>query len=161
MLAPHLEPATPKFARARDTNQVDAIEILGSLLGGKAKAGGRGADILRDMFGGGGSAPRSQQQPQQPQSTGSIPSNTSVSANDLEDLLNVAIGRQPTGRSMPPASPPPPARTQTAPRPQPTHALLLRNINRESPRLPHPCPEVSPRLLHHTRPPASAKRIAR
>ena len=65
---------------------MDAIDILGSLLGHKSSRGGRGSDVLKDILTGGSrsSAP----------SSGSSPTNIGREAKELEDLLNVAQHRQ-------------------------------------------------------------------
>ncbi len=66
---------------------MDAIDILGSILGHKTSGGGRGGDILKDILTGGSrsSAP----------SSGSKPVDIGSAAKELEDLLNVAKQRQP------------------------------------------------------------------
>ena len=92
---------------------MDAIDILGGLLGGKARSGGGGGgSILKDIFGGGaaGSSPRSGSRAPSDQ-----PTDIEREAKELEDLLNVARsrqGQQPTGQSPrypePPRAPEPP-----------------------------------------------------
>ncbi|MCA9184852.1 MAG: DUF533 domain-containing protein [Pirellulaceae bacterium] len=100
---------------------MDAMDILGGLLGSKSGGGGLGAKILRDILAGGrSSGGQAPQQPSSPSSrtTSSGPPrgsrfDTDRSARDLEDLLNVAQDRhhQRTGqpRTHPPAAPPRPA----------------------------------------------------
>lgn len=66
---------------------MDAIDILGSLLGHKTSGGGRGGNVLKDILTGG---PRSSAP-----SSGSRPTDIGREAKELEDLLNVAKDRQP------------------------------------------------------------------
>lgn len=83
---------------------MDAIEILGGLLGRKAGGSGAGADILKDILMG-GKRPGSQPRPA-PQSRDSEPMDLEAQAKELEDLLNVANERKP-GRSPSPQQPAP------------------------------------------------------
>lgn len=72
---------------------MDAIDILGSLLGHKSSKPGKGSDVLKDIFGGGSrSRPSSSGPPK--------PADIARQSKELEDLLNVANGRQ-TQRSAP------------------------------------------------------------
>ena len=82
---------------------MDAIDILGGLLGHKSSRGGMGADILKDILGGGRRAPSRNQ----PGAVSPKPSSNDIQreAQELEDLLNVANGRSANRRS-PGASPP-------------------------------------------------------
>lgn len=107
---------------------MDAMDILGSLLGGKAQGGGRGADILRDIFGrSGGNAPQPESRGQAAPGGRQAPQDDRVDAGDLEELLNVAVNRTSNQRSAPPpmSRPPvqantmPPSRPAPAPRPAP------------------------------------------
>lgn len=88
---------------------MDAIDILGSLLGQKSGGGGLGGKILRDILGGGGGGggqpqPQSRTQPQSRPAPQRTPSNDlEGQARELEDLLNVANGR--SQRRSPPAEP--------------------------------------------------------
>ena len=87
---------------------MDMIDILGGLLGHKTSRGGKGSDALNDIFRRG-----SKQSP-----SGSKPTDIGREAKELEDLLNVAKGRQSGatgGRSTPQSSAPP-----TAPQSAPT-----------------------------------------
>lgn len=72
---------------------MDAIDILGDLLGQKKRQSGKGSDILKDIFGR-GSSRKEVAKPKRPDEI-------KREANDLEDLLNVANGRadQRTGRT--------------------------------------------------------------
>lgn len=85
---------------------MNAIEILGSLLGGKKGSGG-GVDILSEILGGKGTP-----QPKQGGSR-SQPTSESVSISDLEDMLG--IGNSPSRTAPPPSAPAPVQRE--APRP--------------------------------------------
>ncbi|WP_161604480.1 tellurite resistance TerB family protein [Roseiconus nitratireducens] len=81
---------------------MNAIDILGSLLGHKQSQGGKGADALNDIFGG---RTRSSQS-----STSTRPADIEREAKELEDLLNVSTGRssssgRSTGRSPSTSSP--------------------------------------------------------
>lgn len=85
---------------------MDAIEILGSLLGNKSKGTGRGADILKDIFGGGPgstkrSVPPTRTSPSPSPSSSRIPESSSTDASDLEDLLHVAMDRSSKRSSAP------------------------------------------------------------
>ena len=71
---------------------MDAIDILGSLLGHKTKRGGRGGNVLTDIFGGGS---KSASAPSRPPSSAEI----QRQAEQLEDMLRVAKGRATGGRS--------------------------------------------------------------
>jgi uncharacterized membrane protein YebE (DUF533 family) len=84
---------------------MDPMDILGSLLGGKmgggrsggggaGGGGGLGGQILKEILGGGRSAPATR-------STGTSPGEIASQAKGLEDLLNVAIGRSTGGRQAP------------------------------------------------------------
>jgi hypothetical protein len=100
---------------------VDAIDILGSLLGKKSGEGGLGGKILKDILLGGSqrTAPAAPPNPSPrtsyPDRGGReyAPSDFSSQARELEDLLNVANGRR-TGRveeqrpHMPPVGAPGP-----------------------------------------------------
>lgn len=79
---------------------MDAIDILGSLLGRKSGQSGKGSDVLKDIFKGGGSRstpPPKRKTSQPPQRKTSAPpkaSDIQREAKELEDLLNVANDRQ-------------------------------------------------------------------
>ena len=92
---------------------MDAIDILGSLLGHKKSRGGRGGKVLTDIFGRGSSRSTQTPSPSRPPSEREIRRD----ADQLEDLLNVAQGRStgsvggsdrgiPTPRSRPMGNPP-------------------------------------------------------
>jgi uncharacterized membrane protein YebE (DUF533 family) len=92
---------------------MDAIEILGSLLGQKAGGSGAGADILKEIFGTG--APRQAPSPPSTPSSSTTRSAPSRSgppgeddlerqARELEDLLNIAKNRS-SGGATPQAKP--------------------------------------------------------
>jgi uncharacterized membrane protein YebE (DUF533 family) len=89
---------------------MDAIDILGSLLGHKTNRGGRGGNVLNDIFGKGS---RSASKPSRPPSADQI----QREADQLEDILNVAKSRStgsadssnrgiPIPRTLPSGSPP-------------------------------------------------------
>ncbi len=86
---------------------MDAIDILGSLLGHKSSKSGRGSDVLKDIFGGGSGSRTSSSDPPKP-------AEVARDAKELEDLLNVANDRQ-THRSPPSRSD---AELQRQPTPQ-------------------------------------------
>ena len=90
---------------------MNAIDILGSLLGHKTSRGGRGGSVLTDILGGGSS--RSATAPSRPPSSAEI----QREADQLEDMLKVAKGRSsgstgssdrgvPAPRSRPGGNPP-------------------------------------------------------
>lgn len=108
---------------------MDAIDILGGLLkrqtGGSGKGGGGGnilIDILNQV------TQSSPQRPSESGQSGDEPTDAGRAARELEDLLNVATGRQAPSRGAeqprtqqprqaPPAAPQKPAAQQPAPRP--------------------------------------------
>lgn len=72
---------------------MDMIDILGGMLGHKSSGGGKGSDVLKDMFG------RSSRTSEQ-----KGPVDITREAKELEDMLNVAHGRQASpGSSSPQA----------------------------------------------------------
>lgn len=79
---------------------MNAIEILGSLLGGKSGGAGGAADILSEILGG-----QAQQAPQAPRGSGrGAPSGAgTMDAKELEDMLGVG---QASPRNTPAPSPP-------------------------------------------------------
>jgi Protein of unknown function (DUF533) len=98
---------------------MDAIDILGGLLGGKASSGrgGIGTKILKDILGGALGSGRSAPQPPQPQPPTSrpaprpssgpqrgnfSPTDLDAEARELEELLNVANGRRSTPKTTSP-----------------------------------------------------------
>lgn len=86
---------------------VDAIDILGSVLGHQVNRGGRGADILKDILRGGS---RSREQPPSaPPSQTEKPSAHDIhrQAKQLEELLGVANERnsRTNSRPVPPTDP--------------------------------------------------------
>ena len=92
---------------------MDAMDILGSLLGGKSRSGSATGKILKDMLGGGRPKPPTQTR-QHPRAR--KPKTISDAARSLEDLLNVSNEhhqrrREPAAKSVPP---PPPAPEQQA-----------------------------------------------
>lgn len=101
---------------------MDMVEILGSLLGQKAGGGGAGADILKEILTGGERAappPRSSPPRSSPPATPREQSANDVEreAKALEDLLNVAKGRNDARVARPGQTAPGP--TAPAGRPQP------------------------------------------
>jgi uncharacterized membrane protein YebE (DUF533 family) len=88
---------------------MDAIEILGSLLGQKSSGSGAGADILKEIFLGGSrkEAPATTGRAQMPREV--TEQSVDRQAGELEDLLNVANSRssgRTTGQPRPQAQPP-------------------------------------------------------
>jgi len=118
---------------------MDAIDILGGLLGQKSSGGGIGGAILKEIIkgaAGGSGQPKTRSLPQQrsaPAPTsrpsaprGSVPRGTSPDdleqqARELEDMLNVASDRN-SHRTEAPLAQTPPTRHQPSPAPK------LRNI---------------------------------
>ena len=94
---------------------MDAIEILGSLLGHKSSGGGAGADILKEILLGGsrreaqspsGSTQTRPAQPRTAPSPRELPAESiEQQARELEDLLNVANDRTSRRPSAQPESP--------------------------------------------------------
>jgi hypothetical protein len=82
---------------------MDAIDILGDLLGHKTSQRGRGADVLKDMFGRGSRRSSGSASPPK------RPEEISREARELEDLLNVANDRSSHRRSGASPSNPQPA----------------------------------------------------
>lgn len=81
---------------------MDAIEILGGLLGRKTGGGSLGGKILKDILGGGGGSnipsPEPSRQPRSNPNSNSRdyrPNDLDGQARELEDLLNVANNRRP------------------------------------------------------------------
>jgi hypothetical protein len=108
---------------------MDAIDILGGLLGRRSKrpsgGGGGGTDILKDIFSRG-----SRPAPRTGGDSSTSPTDLKRQAEELEDLLNVSNDRHATRTAQPPQSSPqrPPAGTGfPAPGPAP---------RREEPRTP-------------------------
>ena len=66
---------------------MDAIEILGDLLGRKTQAPGRGADVLRDIFGRG-----SQQASRPPSATSRAPVGPESISREAEKLERLTPG---------------------------------------------------------------------
>lgn len=76
---------------------MDAMDVLGALLGKKSGSGSPGGNILKDILGGGGSSAR-RPAPPQPRRTpapqqGRRPKSIGEAARSLEDLLNVSNSR--------------------------------------------------------------------
>ncbi len=91
-------------------NTMDAMDILGSLLGGGSSqgSGGLGGKILKDLIGGGRSAappPARQAPPASSRAPSGRPASLDDRAHELEDLLGVAHGRA-TRQASPQAAPP-------------------------------------------------------
>lgn len=91
-----------------EVGQMDAIDILGSLLGGKAGSGGAAGNILKDILGGGGRTQAPPPANQHPRAR--KPTTISDAARSLEDLLNVSNEHHQQRRE--PASAPPSQPTQ-------------------------------------------------
>jgi uncharacterized membrane protein YebE (DUF533 family) len=100
---------------------MDFTDILGDLLGHKTSRGGRGTDVLNDMF---------NRRRRAPSSSGSapLPNEIEGKARELEDILDVANERHNQRRSgRPPAQPAPSHRERTGTSSHPTNdqALIL------------------------------------
>ncbi len=83
---------------------MDAIDILGSILGQKTSRAGKGTDILKDIF-----TKSSRRQPESRSSRQSKPPSKrdlESQARELEDMLNVAKNRNTETRSRQPMAPP-------------------------------------------------------
>ncbi|QDT11753.1 DUF533 domain-containing protein [Planctomycetes bacterium K23_9] len=93
---------------------MDAMDVLGALLGKKAGSGSAGGNILKDMLGGGRrpSPPAQTRRAPQPQSR-SRPKTIGDAAKSLEDLLNVSNNHHSQRRQAPAPQrqAPPPQRT--------------------------------------------------
>lgn len=100
---------------------MDAIEILGSLLGGKRSGSGRAGGVLKDIFGGSQESEAPAASRRSGQSTdgrlGSSVDSSAASVDDLEDLLHVAVQRSsnPTRQTTQPAPQPVPTPQRTPP----------------------------------------------
>ena len=88
---------------------MDAMDILGALLGKKSSGGSAGGNILKDMLGGGTPKPSTQtRRAPQPQRQGR-PKTSGDAARSLEDLLNVSNEHHTQRRQAPePKRQPPP-----------------------------------------------------
>jgi hypothetical protein len=95
---------------------MDAIDILGSLLGGRSGSGSPAGNVLRDMLGGKAPAPASQPKVHP---NAQRPRTIDGAAKSLEELLGV--GRS----SSQPAPQMPPTRTQTAPTSSPSASSIF------------------------------------
>jgi hypothetical protein len=93
---------------------MDAMDVLGALLGKKAGSGSAGGNILKDLLGGGRrpSPPAQQRRAPQPRSQ-SRPRTIGDAAKSLEELLNVSSTHHDQRRQMPEPQ-------RQAPPPQPT-----------------------------------------
>lgn len=91
---------------------MDAMDILGALLGKKSSGGSAGGNILKDMLGGGKPKPSTQtRRAPQPQRQGR-PKTIGDAARSLEDLLNVSTDHHSKRRQLPePQRQAPPQRT--------------------------------------------------
>lgn len=97
---------------------MDAMDILGSLLGRKSSGSGKGADILNDILKGGSRPePRSRSTSSASPSPNLRPGDIESQARELEDLLNVAKQRTSSRRTRQPQ--PQPQRPQPPQRPEP------------------------------------------
>ncbi len=98
---------------------MDAMDILGDLLGHKTKQPGRGTDILKDIFGRGSRGSGS------PSPAPKTPAEIDREAAELEDLLNVANDKTSIRRSG--SSQPSPQQTKSVPQSVPRQAEVERN----------------------------------
>ncbi|MGB7347817.1 MAG: DUF533 domain-containing protein [Pirellulaceae bacterium] len=105
---------------------MDAMDVLGALLGKKAGSGSAGGNILKDMLGGRRPAPPTQtRRAPQPQSQ-SRPRTIGDAAKSLEELLNVSNDHHAQRRQAPaPQQPANPPRQQTPPPRQPAEQESL------------------------------------
>jgi hypothetical protein len=95
---------------------MDAIDILGGMLGHKSSGSGMGAEILKDILGGKPAAKRAPApSPRSAPSTPSGPVDIHDEARELEDLLNVAHKRH-TGRATGPTQQVPQYQAPSRPR---------------------------------------------
>lgn len=96
---------------------MDAMDVLGALLGKKSGSGSTGGNILKDILGGGASPkPTPRRQAPAPKQ-GRRPKSIGDAAKSLEDLLNVSNGRH--AQRHPQATRHTPTRRQPEPTPQP------------------------------------------
>lgn len=102
---------------------MDAMDILGGLLGGKSSGGSLGGKLLKDLMGGGrkSAAPPAGSGRAAPADRHRRSGSISSQAKELEDLLGVATGGRAGGRqpSNPPANRPIGGSTRTSPRRRP------------------------------------------
>jgi uncharacterized membrane protein YebE (DUF533 family) len=91
---------------------MDAMDVLGALLGKKSGSGGSGGNILKDMLGGRRPQPEA---PTREHPRARRPASISDAARSLEDLLNVSHEHHQQRRQ----SPPPQSAPQPRPAPQP------------------------------------------
>ena len=114
---------------------MDAMDVLGALLGKKRSGGSAGGNILKDILAGQARKPSpSQPRRQAPQPRqGRRPKSIGDAARSLEDLLNVSNGRyqdrHPQARSAPaPAPEPAPQRRYSPPEPKQEESLNEQSI---------------------------------
>lgn len=79
---------------------MDAMDILGALLGKKSGSGSAGGNILKDMLGGGRAPSTQTRRAPQPQAR-NRPKTIGEAARGLEDLLNVSNDHHSQRRQMP------------------------------------------------------------
>lgn len=124
---------------------MDAMDILGGLLGGKKSSGGGslGGKILKDLMGGGRSAAPAPSSggasalPDRNRGSGSI----AGQAEELEDLLGVASGRKSTSTSSGRSS----TTTRSTPRRQPPNFRDVGSRYQQPPASPAQRPTAPPR----------------
>jgi uncharacterized membrane protein YebE (DUF533 family) len=96
---------------------MDAMDVLGALLGKKSQSGGSGGSILKDMLG--GRKPKAEpQQPRRQHPQSRAPVTIEGAATSLEDLLNVSNEHHQSRRQAP-RSPAPSRPSSPAPRRSP------------------------------------------
>ena len=98
---------------------MDAIDILGALLGKKMKSPSRGGDVLKDMMAGKRRPPAPPRQAPPPRQT--RPTSIGEHAKSLEELLNVSHQHHSGRRESAPRRQPPP---EPAPTPAPSSRSL-------------------------------------
>ena len=102
------------ISRINVSEVMDAMDVLGALLGRKSGGSSPGGSILKDILGGGAKPSPQPRRAPQPKSTGR-PRTIGEAARSLEDLLNVSNDHHQQRRQTPAPqrqAPPPPAPQQ-------------------------------------------------
>lgn len=112
---------------------MDAMDILGALLGKKSSSGGSGGSVLKDMLGGRRPKPQPQAQTRE-HPRARRPASISDAAQSLEELLNVSHDHHQQRRQPPPSSPAPQPRPTPQPRssPQPQWTAKEEAMNEQA-----------------------------
>ncbi len=91
---------------------MDAMDVLGALLGRKSKSGGSGGAVVSDILG--GRRPKADPaQPRRQHPRSRQPTTIEGAAKSLEDLLNVSNDHHQARRQTPRSQSPPPPATRT------------------------------------------------